>query len=400
MYRINKAKVGVLTPVFQLAEVTYPKTKLFIGNLAIKNIVEVVVKEKASSILIITDSTIKNLGLLNPLLEELDNFNIHTNVYDQISSDPSFDVIENALDYCQQIEVDLIIGFGGGSVLDAAKVISACIANKFKDPRKFVGILKLIRKPIPLVSVPTTAGTGSEVTIVAVISDTLTHQKKTIIDPRLVSKYTILDPSLTLGLNQELSATVGMDAFTHALESYISKMATKKSRKYASDSIKLISENILVVYNEPTSLHARENMLKGSMYAGEAFSRTFVGYVHAFAHSIGAKFDIPHGLAIAVLLPEIMQANILACEKEFATLAKLVGVATGKNQFENASLFIVYLFNLRTDLNIPNHFEKFPKQAIDEIIDMAFAEAHGTYPLPKYLTRLEARKILSKVCKK
>ncbi len=399
MYTFPKAKIATLKSGTKLfGQLAIPDTKLIKGPGSSKKVGELLSKEGIKNPLIITDEGLFNLGLLDDMIKSLKHNNLEYSIYKGIKPDPTFAIVKEAMDVCKENDCDAIIGFGGGSTLDTAKTTAASAANKFVDPVKLKGKFKVRKKPLPFVAIPTTAGTGSEVTLVAVISDPKTHQKTTIIDPKLIATYTILDPELTTGLPGPITASTGEDALTHAIEAYISTYNTKKTDELAKKAIKIISENLEKAYNNPTDINARENMLEASMYAGMAFTRTYVGYVHAFSHNIGGKYAIPHGLANAVLLPHVMEDAKEKSKDRFAKLSDLLEL-TDKNASieEKADAFIQYLYDLNKKLDIPEKLEDFKSEGIDEIIDAAFAEAHGTYPVPKYYTKEEARTLLEKV---
>ncbi|WOO87572.1 iron-containing alcohol dehydrogenase [Mollicutes bacterium LVI A0039] len=404
MYRKEKTKLAAMKPFFGLfGKKLMPETNLVKGEGSISKAGEIVKKRNIDNVLVITDAILLELGLLKPMFDSLDASNIKYSIYSDVKPDPTFTIVEEAMKVCQDNSCQGIIAFGGGSVLDTAKTVAASAANGFKDPRKFEGMMKVRKKPLPFIAIPTTAGTGSEVTIVAVVSDPVSHRKTTIVDPKLIATDTILDPAITVGLPKHITSTTGLDALTHAVEAYVSGFANDHTDKMALKAIKLITENLVTAYNTPTDMEARENLLVGSMFAGQAFTRTYIGYVHAFSHNIGGKYGVPHGLGNAVILPYVMEdAKVIeATNKRFAELSDFLEL-TGKQESTSvkADAFISYLFELNKQLDIPERLEAFPESGIDEIIDGAFAEAHGNYPVPRYYSREEAREVLQKVCAK
>ena len=259
------------------------------------------------NVLLVADKTLIELGLTKELSEQLDKENIKYFVYDKTVPNPTTDNVLAGLEMYKNNACQAIIALGGGSIMDCAKAIGAKIARPNKDLGKMEGILK-VRKKTPLIfAIPTTAGTGSETTIASVITDSQTRHKYAINDFVLIPSYAILDASLTLGLPPKITATTGMDALTHAVEAYIGKSTTKKTREYALNAIRLIFDNILVVYKDGKNLNARKNMLKASYFAGLAFTQSYVGYVHAVAHSLGGKYNVAHGEANAILLPVVLK---------------------------------------------------------------------------------------------
>ena len=391
----GRVKVNVIKLVSPFIQKPIPVS--YIGEGKIVKAAEILYMNGVSKVLIVTDSAIKELGLLDSMLKAIENKNIKTVIYEGVKPDPTFGIVDEAIEICRKEKCKAVIAVGGGSVIDTAKAVSISIANN-KPPRKFVGMLKIKKRPLFLIAIPTTAGTGSECTLAAVISDTDTHKKSVIIDPKVVPMVAILDPDITLGLPLSITANTGMDALTHALEAYVSRYATEETDSYARIAIKVIYESLEESYKEPKNIKLRESMLVASFYAGLAFTRTQVGYVHAFAHSVGGKYGVPHGLANAVILPHIMEyyKTKPMCEKRFASLADIVGIK-GENQKVKSDRFVESIFGLNENLGIKDRLENFPKEGIDTILKMGFKEAHGTYPVPKYLNKKVAREILSKV---
>lgn len=395
MYSIKKLQIKIARPIFGMFPKRIPVTYIGIGK--VMEVANILKMYGIKSVLIVTGKILNASGLLKPMLKSIEEGGIQAVVYAGVTQDPTYTVVQEGLDVCKQNRCEAIIAFGGGSVIDCAKVISVSYTNN-KSPRQFEGTLKVKKAGLPFICIPTTAGTGSEATLVAVISDSKTHHKTTIVDPRIIPDVAILDAELTKGLPLSITATTVLDALTHAIESYISNYATKKTRKYAEIAIKLIYENIDKVWENPQDLSAREALLVASFYAGMAFTRALIGYVHAFAHSIGGKFGVPHGLANAVILPHIMEFSKQSSEKEFARLADLVGISNGNDsESKKADCFIESIRLLNKRLHIPEKIEKFPKSAIDEVCEEAFKECHGTYPVPRYLTKQEAKEILEKI---
>lgn len=246
---------------------------------------EILKKEKINNLFIITDETISKL--IDNILNQI---NINYVIYDKVLPNPTIKNIEEARKNYLDKNCDGILAIGGGSVIDSAKILGARIVKPHKSIKKMEGLLHILKKLPPLIAIPTTAGTGSEVTLAAVITDEKTNHKFPINDFCLIPKYTMFLPELTINLPKFLTATTGMDALTHAIEAYIGNSTTKKTKNMAIQATKLIVNNIKICYNEPTNIKARENMLYASHYAGIAFTISYVGYVHAIAHSLGGKY--------------------------------------------------------------------------------------------------------------
>ncbi len=354
--------------------------------------------QNITRVFICTDNVLFGLGLLKPMLEELEETQIRVSLFKEVIPDPLFSIAEKGVSQCRKDRCEAVIAFGGGSVIDCAKVITAAVKNN-KSAKTLKGKFKARKGVLPFIAIPTTAGTGSEATVVAVVTEDRTHKKVQVIDPRIVPSVAILDPALTIGLPKHITSTTAMDALTHAVEAYISKYASKKTDIYSLQAIKMIYENIEKACNEPNDIKAREALLVASFYAGLSFTRAFIGYVHAFSHSIGGKYGVSHGLGNAVLLPHIMEANKGKSKMRFAEISDYLGltVKTASKEMK-ADAFIESLYKLNKVLDIPDRLEKFPRDGIDTVVKDGFKECHGTYPVPKYLSRKEAKEILLKVC--
>ena len=335
----------------------------------------------------------KKVGML--IAERAKAKGIEAVVFDRVSPDPTFGVVEEAVSCAAGC--DAILAVGGGSVLDAAKTAAAAIANH-KPAEKLVGTLKVKKQPMPLIAVPTTAGTGSETTIAAVISGTATHRKRQILDPKLVPFAAILDPELTVGLPRGNTIHTAMDALTHALEAYVSTYATPETDRYAEMAAKMIYEALPVVREEPKNVEMREQLLVASFLAGMAFTRTYVGYVHAFAHSIGGRYGVAHGLANAVLLPHIMEYYLPVSTPRLARMAQICGISGDSDESTRARAFVESIAAMNQTGGVPERLAEFPRAEIDAVIKEAFQECHGTYPVPRYYTRPAARALLEQVC--
>jgi len=248
-----------------------------------------------------------------------------------------------------------------------------------------------------LIAVPTTAGTGSETTVAAVITDDSTHQKFAINDFKLIPQYALLDANLTIGLGKFTTATTGMDALTHAVEAYIGRSTTKKTRKASLEAIELIFQNLEKTYNDGTNIEARKNMLKASYLAGVAFTRSYVGYVHAVAHSLGGKYNVPHGYANAIILPILKQYGT-KIHKKLEKIAKYVGIAGQKDIARVAAQkFISWIEELNQKFEIPEHISELRERDIPELAKMADKEANPLYPVPVLFDKTELENVYQRL---
>lgn len=333
--------------------------------------------------IIITDKGIMNLGLENPLIDALGKANMPYSLYDGTVANPTTQNVAEALKIYNDDKCDCIIGFGGGSSMDCAKALGARYARPKKSLNKMKGILK-VRKKIPLlIAVPTTAGTGSETTLAAVIVDSETRHKYAINDFPLIPKYAVLDPETTLSLPKSITASTGMDALTHAVEAYIGRSTTKQTRQEALKAVKLIFENLDTAYSDGKNIEARRNMLTASYYAGCAFTKSYVGYVHAVAHSLGGEYNVPHGLANAILLPHVLEAYGHTIDKKLHNLAIAANIATAETPDEEAAkAFIQAIKEMKIRYGIGDKIPEIKKEDIPKLAKYADKEGNPLYPVP------------------
>lgn len=353
------------------------------------------VKEKGlSKVMVVTDKGLTGLHLLDGLYEELDKAGVEYVVFDEVQPNPSIDNIEAArrmyLDNCCKG----LIAFGGGSPMDCAKAAGARISNPNKSVQKMRGLLHVRKKLPPLFAVPTTAGTGSEITLAAVVTDESTHEKYPINDPKLRPKYVVLDPDLTTGLPPHITSTTGMDALTHAVEAYIGKSNVANTEEHAIEAVKLIFSNLEKAYADGKDLEARENMLHAAYHAGAAFTRAYVGYVHAVGHNLGGFYHVPHGLAMSVILPHVLDYYGETAYKRLAQLAVAAGVKTDGTDEEKAKAFIAEIRAMNKRMNIPEKFDMIKEEDIPTIAQRALREANPLYPVPKFMDQKDCENFI------
>ena len=342
-------------------------------------------KNGFKKVLLVTD---KGIRLTKPLEESLEAAGIECFVYDETVPNPTIDNVEAARKLYLDNDCKAIISFGGGSAMDCAKACGARIAAPNKSLVKMEGILKIHRRLPMLIAIPTTAGTGSETTVAAVITDAKTHHKYPINDFCMIPRYAVLDASVTYGLPKHITSTTGMDALTHAVEAYIGKSTTRKTRKWSEDAVCLIHDNLLKAYENGHDKEARENMLLASYYAGAAFTRSYVGYVHAIAHSLGGMYGTPHGLANSVILPIMLREYGEACYSKLAKLAKVSGVAKGDaNDKEAAVAFIDWIQEMNDTMGIPRGIPEIKEEDIPSMSANADKEGNPLYPVPVLMDR-------------
>ncbi len=347
-------------------------------------------QHKIKKILIVTDPGIVACGLMTKITSVLAKEKISYSVYDQTSANPTVRNVEEALALYQKEHCKALLAIGGGSAMDCAKALGARIACPKKTLGQLKGTLHVLHRIPLLIAVPTTAGTGSENTLAAVITDSEKKHKYVLNDFVLIPRYAILDAELTYSLPPHLTATTGMDALTHAVEAYIGRSTTKETREKALLAVKTIYQNIETAYHDGHNHAAREQMLNAAYLAGFAFSRSYVGYVHAVAHSLGGQYNIPHGLANAVLLPEVLESYGSCIHQKLHMLGCAAGVCTEQDSIKaGAGKFIASIRTLNKNMGIPDFLSGIQERDIETMSVHAAKEANPLYPVPKLMTRRE-----------
>ena len=347
-------------------------------------------KENIRRVLIVTDAGIVRNGIAAQLEAVLDEDDISYAVYDQTRPNPTVVNVEQALSLYRRYRCQALIAIGGGSSMDCAKAVGARLARPGTPLGKLKGTLRILR-PLPtLIAIPTTAGTGSETTLAAVITDTQAQHKYVMNDFVLIPKYAVLDARLTLSLPPHLTATTGMDALTHAVEAYIGRSTTRQTRQEALEATRLVFANVERAYRNGKDYEARSNMLTAAYRAGIAFSRSYVGYVHAVAHSLGGQYNIPHGLANALLLPYVLESYGSCIHRKLHDLAVAVGIADAQESDAGAAAkFIRAIRQLNARMGIPATLEGIRPEDIPVMAAHAEKEANPLYPVPRLMTREE-----------
>lgn len=356
-----------------------------------------IVSKKKKSALFVTSKTPVRTGLVQPLIDVLEAGGVKVTVYDEVKPDPTINDIEAAVAVLKENDCDSVVALGGGSVIDAAKVIAARGKND-KSILKMTGMFRVSKGILPLYAVPTTAGTGSEVTIAAVVSDPEAQRKLPILDPRLMPRAAALDGKLMMGLPAHITATTGMDALTHAVEAYISKNALKRTDLMAVEATQLIMANLETAFHDGSNVDARQNMARASHLAGKAFTQAGVGYVHAIAHNFGALYHTPHGRANAIVMPYVLDYSLPKCADRLAELARACGI--GEANDDDAALakaFIARIRELNGVFEIPSQLDDLKADDIPRIAKAARQEARFTYAVPRYMSQKICEKIVGKM---
>ena len=354
-------------------------------------------EKKINDVLVVTGSGMVRRGQVKPMLDGFDAAGIRYTLKTYDTTDPTSDDVEAGYKTYKENGCKSIVALGGGSRIDCAKGIAAKAVHPKKKVSQLQGLLK-VHWPIPtFVAIPTTAGAGSETTVAAVITDSATHRKAAINDPFLIPKYAVLDPELTMGLPPYTTATTGMDALAHAVEAYTNKTYnTKLENRLAKEAVKLIHDNILIAFEDGSNLEARQNMQRGAFYAGRAFTRGCVGYVHAIGHTLGGLYGVAHGLAMAVLLPHVMREFGASAHKRLAELADVCGIE-GRNDAEKANNFIAWIEETNKKMGLPDGFDVIRDEDIDQMITWAKKEANPLYPVPVVWARKDFRRLIESI---
>ena len=357
--------------------------------------------KQVSSVLLVADAGVRSLGLTAALEESLALAHIACAVYEQRTPNPTIANVEEARALYVEGRAQAIIAVGGGSAMDCAKVVGARIARPNKPVQKMRGLLRILRKTPLMIAVPTTAGTGSETTLAAVITDSETHYKYPINDFALIPDYAVLDAELTLGLPPQITATTGLDALTHAVEAYIGRSTNRLTRAMAEEAVALIAGNLQAVVQDGGNLEARQHMLRAAYCAGIAFTRSYVGYVHGIAHSLGGQYGIAHGLANAVILPHMLRRYGASCTARLARLAAVAGLVPPETDGQTAAeRFIRWIEERNESFGLPTGFSQIREEDIPQMARRANRESNPLYPVPMLMDQAELETVYHELMRK
>ena len=362
------------------------------------SIPEILSNEEKWAPMIVTGSTLGKSNFLKALYGELSE---RTVIYDKVKSDPSVSQIEEMVGLYRENQCDSIVAIGGGSNIDAAKAMAARIARPDRTLRRMAGAMKVGRETPFFIAVPTTAGTGSETTLAAVVTDDTLNRKYSIMDGALLPDYAVMDPSLTVSMPPSLTAATGMDALTHAVEAYLNvSYHTEETKENCEDAVCGIMEFLELAYEQGDSLEAREEMLIASYKAGAAFTRACVGNVHAIAHTIGGLYHVPHGLANAVVLPYVLEDYGETVYEPLAHLAEISNIAGEGSKQEKARCFIEHIRQMNTAMGIPEHLPQIRREDVAKMAKWADKEANPLYPVPVIYDKKRFERVILKVAGK
>lgn len=344
-----------------------------------------IVAQGHKKVLIVTDNMLVQLGMIEPMTAALEAQGLTVSIFDGVTPNPTVEQIETGLKILQAHDCDCLLAVGGGSPIDAAKIIGARAKNN-KPVQKMAGLFRVFRGMLPLYAVPTTAGTGAEITIAAVITDTEEHRKLPVMDLHLLPDAYALDSTLMAGLPAPITAATGMDALTHAVESYISRNAFKSTSEQSLRATQLIMANLETAVFDGANLEARQAMAVASNTAGRAFTQAGVGYVHAVAHNFGGMYHTPHGLANAIAMPYVLDFSLPNCADRLAELARACNIGpAGGDDMQLATAFIARIREMNAAFDIPKGLDALRAEDIPSIATAALKEARFTYAVPRYL---------------
>lgn len=390
--RLRIAGMGLAFKLYQ-----FPKPVSFVGPDSSLALCREIAATGIKRLTLITDGPLFKLGVVDPIIKTLRTAGLTVDVFDKIEPDPGYEMIETGIQRLRKSRAQAVLAVGGGSSIDGAKTMVACYANDC-HPSQLIGLFKVRKMGIPFYAVPTTAGTGSEVTVAAVVTDKAAQQKHAIIDPKLVPQMVALDPKLMLGLPPHITAATGMDALTHAVEAYISTLANAETDKLAQSATASIVRSLPQAYKNGSNVEVRERMALASFNAGLAFTRAGVGYVHAIAHQLGGLYHVPHGLANAIVMPYVLDFSLPNCTHRLAELARCAGIGTAKlDDRQLATRFIAHIRKMNKDMGIPATIKQLRRQDFGTIIERALAEAHGTYGVPRYMEHADCWDLLDQL---
>lgn len=382
-----------------LKMISLPAPLVYAGSGSSYSLTDAIASFGHQRLLVVTDKMLVELGLVKRITDKLEKHGINIELYDAILPDPDFSQVESGVIYCKQSGCDGVLAIGGGSVLDAAKVIAIC-AGTDQTPAGIKGYFSVKSRGLPNYAIPTTAGTGSEATMVSVITDPFSETKCFIVDPKLVPDAVALDASLMIGLPPAITAATGIDALTHAIESSLSREASEDTLRKSLSAARIIFNNLETAVNDGANLSAREAMATASYYAGSAFTVTNVGYVHGLAHQLGAICHIPHGLANALFLPHVLEFYCDTAAPQMARIAKFSGIGDASDSDDVlARKLVERVRQLSAAIGLPNHADMLTPDKVDAIVARALKESHGLYgyPVPKYMRREECESIVRKI---
>lgn len=371
--------------------------KVFCGTNCLNNIKDVIYETNSKKILLLTDKGILNAGLIDKVMSVLESMEITVEIISDLPTEPKVKEVESIIEKIKNVEVDLMIAVGGGSVIDVTKLLAVSKVSSYRVS-EMVKDSNIIEKGVKTLMIPTTAGTGAEATPNAIVTIPEQELKVGIVNDHLIADYVILAPELTTGLPKHITASTGIDALAHALECYISKKSNPFSDLFAIEAIKLIFNNLEQAYNNGDDLEARSNMLRASFYGGVCIASSSTVAVHALAYPLGGKYGIAHGVSNAMLLAEVMNFNKSEIEDKLSTIADVLDMSCD-NKENKAQAVINAIYTLVENINIPNNLEQYGigEEDIDDMVEGAAKVTRLLDNNPKKMTKEDIKNIYKKL---
>lgn len=346
-------------------------TQVSYGLGAVNQLRSIIDEQGFKNVLIVTDKGIVNAGLVSRVTDQLKEINYE--IFDECLPNPTVANCENALEMLRKMNAELVVAIGGGSSIDVGKAV-CLLATNGGSIVEYEGIDKFSNDLLPLLAIPTTAGTASEVTTFTVITDEKRQYKLTVGGVKIAPRWALVDPEMTISLPKHITAATGLDALVHAIESYTSKLANPITKALAREAIRKISSSLRQAVYSGDNINARDNMLMGSLLAGLAFNNTRLGNCHALSHPVSAIYGVPHGVANSILIPHVMEFNSYAVPELFSDIAEDMGENTkGLTLMERAFLAVESVKKLSVDIGIPTSFREFnvKESSIDKMAEDA-----------------------------
>lgn len=375
----------------------WPKPEVVVGAGCAMELPEIVKKCRIHKVMIVTDPGVEPI-VREKVLPHLDRHGTKYQLFAKVGANPTDKIVEDIFREFKSCGCDGMMAVGGGSPIDAAKGALARLARPRTQLCKMAGMFKVLKKTLPLIAVPTTSGSGSEASVVAVIVEDATRHKVCITDPVLMPKYAVLDPELLASMPQNITATTGMDALTHAIESYVAfAYGTLETSRNAEEAAVKVFRYLERAYADGNDLEAREQMAVAACKAGMAFTRTGLGHVHAISHAISGIYNTPHGLANAVILPIVLEDYGEVVYPQLAHLAELTGIKTSGSDADKARAFIAAIRGMNKKLGIPTGFDFIQRADIPKIVKWATFDGNVSFPSPVVYSSQRCRHIINRI---
>ena len=379
-----------------MASEFFVKSNVVFGKDAVKKLPDIINEYNAKNVMVVYDAGVKMAGIAEKVLKEIEKTKIKVTTFDGVIPNPTNEVVEEAAKISQEAKIDVFVAVGGGSSIDLTKAVNILMTNP--GPIGQYGGMNLVKKAVlPLIAIPTTAGTSSEITNVVALTDTQAVCKYVIIDNKIVADHVIADPEFTKTMPPSVTAATGMDAITHAVESYISNMATPLTEYHSLKGLQIFYENLPKAVADGSDMEARENMMLGCIIAGFGFSNANLGLVHGIAHTLSAHFHLAHGMANATVLPYVMEYNADSCPEKMVDLAKAINLPVSGDIEKDKYLLAEELLKLTKSLGIKTLYEQgIEEKDLDMLADDVLKEPVLGFNPKQGITKEDVLSILRK----